>query len=178
MTLVRILDRHFEEAIACLCLVAVACLVFAQVVMRYAFDSALTWTEELSGFAMAWAVYMGAALAVRERFHVRIMAGIVAFPRPVSLPLVVLADAIWLVFNLFMIRVGIEYLGVLWVRRSTSPGLGIDMFWPETIVVVGYLLITFRLVQIYWRWWRSERYELPGVAPEYQPGPMHGTGRE
>jgi len=164
----RLLDRHFEAVIACSCLALVACLVFLQVVLRYGFNTALTWTEELSSFAMVWAVYMGAALAVRERFHIRIMAGVVAMPRKIALLLVVLADLIWLVFNLFMIRVSFEYLGVLWVRTSISPSLGIDMVWPESIVLIGFVLMTFRLVQIYVRWYAGDRQELPGVSNEYQ----------
>jgi len=159
------------------CLVAVATFVFLQVVLRYGFHSALSWTEELSGFAMAWAVYMGAALGVRERFHVRVLAGVVALPRPVALPLVVFADLVWLAFNLFMIRVGIEYLGVLRERTSTSPALDIDMFWPESIVVIGYVLMTLRLLQIYVRWYRSDRSELPGVSAEYQPPATKGARR-
>ena len=165
----RFLDRHFEAIVACACLAMVACFVFLQVILRYGFNTALTWTEELSSFAMVWAVYMGAALAVRERFHVRIMAGIVALPRKIALVLVVLADLIWLVFNLFMIRVSIEYLGVLWERTSTSPSLGIDMVWPESIVLIGFVLMTFRLVQIYVRWYADGCKELPGVSAEYQP---------
>ena len=164
----RFLDRHLEESIACFCLAAVACLVFAQVVLRYGFNTALTWSEELCGFAMVWAVYMGAALAVRERFHIRIMGGVTAFPRPIALPLVVLSDVIWMAFNVFMIVVSIEYLGVLWVRTSTSAVLGINMFWPECIVLIGYLLMTWRLIQIYQRWLAGGRRELPGVSSEYQ----------
>lgn len=166
--MLRWLERHFEEAIACGCITAVACFVFLQVILRYAFNTALSWTEELSGIAMVWAVYMGAALAVRERFHIRIMAGVVALPRPLALALVLLADAVWLAFNLFMIRVSVDYLRLLWAKPSTSPSLGINMFWPETIVLIGFVLMTLRLLQIYWRWLAEGRRELPGVSPEYQ----------
>ncbi len=166
--MLRFLDRHLEESIACACIAAVACFVFLQVVLRYAFNTALSWTEELSGFAMVWAVYMGAALAVRERFHIRIMAGITALPRPAALAFVVLADLIWLAFNLFMIKVTIDYLTVLWERPSTSPSLGINMFWPECIVLIGFVLMTLRLLQIYYRWHAAGRLELPGVSAEYQ----------
>jgi C4-dicarboxylate transporter DctQ subunit len=166
--MLRWLDRHFEELIACVCIAAVACFVFLQVILRYGFNTALSWTEELSGIAMVWAVYMGAALAVRERFHIRIMAGVVALPRAAALALVVLADAIWLAFNLFMIGVSVGYLRVLWARPSTSPSLGINMFWPETIVLIGFVLMTLRLLQIYVRWLASDRRQFPGVSSEYQ----------
>lgn len=163
-----VLDRHFEEVVACFCIAVIATLVFIQVVLRFGFGSSLTWTEELSGFAMVWAVYMGAALAVRERFHIRIMAGVVALPRLVALPLVVLADVIWLFYNLFMIKTSGDYLLLLWRQPERSPSLGIDMFWPESILIIGYVLMTLRLLQIYYRWYRSRRAELPGVSAEYQ----------
>ena len=162
------LDRHFEEALACLCIAAIACFVFLQVILRYAFGMALSWTDELAGFTMAWLAYLGASLAVRERFHVRIMAGIVALPRPLALFMVVLSDLFWLGFNLFMVVVAVQYLGVLREYSSRSPALGINTLWPESIVLIGYVLMTFRLIQIYFRWLRSDRVELPGVAAEYQ----------
>ncbi len=168
---IRFLERHLEELIACFCLTAVACFVFVQVLLRYGFGTALTWTEELSGWAMVWAVYMGAALAVRERFHIRIMAGVVALPRVIALPVVIFGDSLWLAFNLFMVRVSIEYLGVLWARPSISPSLGIDLFWPETIVLIGHALMSVRLLQIYWSWNAAGRRHLPGMSVEFQTAP-------
>jgi TRAP-type C4-dicarboxylate transport system permease small subunit len=163
-----LLHRHFEEAVALVCIAAVAILVFVQVIMRYVFGNALSWTEELAGFAMVWAVYMGAALAVRERFHIRIMAGVVALPRAIALPIVVLADAIWLAYNLFMIKTIGEYLKLLWQQPEHSPALGINMFWPESIMMIGFVLMTLRLLQVYLLWLRGGRSELPGVSSEYQ----------
>ena len=34
--------------------------------------------------SMVWSVYMGASLCVRERFHIRILAGVMVLPRRVS----------------------------------------------------------------------------------------------
>ena len=167
-SLPRLLERHFEEAIASFSLAVIAICVILQVVLRYGFDTALTWTEELAGFCMAWAVYMGAALGVRERFHIRILVGIFALPSILQLPLVLLSDLMWLLFNLLMIWFGFEYVGVLWKHTSISPALGIDQTWPQSIIVIGYLLITARLVQIYAVWWMEGRKGLPGMPPEFQ----------
>ncbi len=162
------LDRHFEEAIASACLTLVAVCVFLQVVLRYGFGMALTWTEELSGFAMAWAVYMGAALGVRERFHIRILIGVVALPKTLGLPTILLADFLWLAFNVLMIRFGGEYLTLLWTQTAIAPALDIDQFWPQTIIVIGYSLMTLRLAQIYVLWWRKGARGLPGMPKEFQ----------
>jgi TRAP-type C4-dicarboxylate transport system permease small subunit len=165
---VRHVECHLEESIACFCLAVIAVCVFMQVVLRYGFGIALTWTEELAGFCMAWAVYMGAALGVRERFHIRILVGVMILPRILQLPLILISDLLWLWFNVAMIWVGIEYIEVLWTRPSISPALGIDQVWPQSIILIGYGLITIRHLQIYVIWWADGRKGLPGMPPEFQ----------
>ncbi|MBL8386415.1 MAG: TRAP transporter small permease [Burkholderiales bacterium] len=43
----------------------------AQILLRYAFNHALTWSEELSLALLTWAVLLSAALGVKEGIHVR-----------------------------------------------------------------------------------------------------------
>lgn len=157
-----VIEAHFEEFISCASLALIACCVISQVISRFVFDLGLTWTEELAGFAMPWAIYMGAALGVRERYHIRIFIGIKQLPRVIQFGLIYLGDFMWLCFNLFMIRYGVEYLHLLWERPTISPTLLISRFWPETIVVIAYVLMLLRLVQIYWKWMQTDRQELPG----------------
>ncbi len=51
--------------------VMLACIAL-QVVMRYVFKHALSWSEELALLAFSWAALGGLALGVREGFHVRL----------------------------------------------------------------------------------------------------------
>jgi TRAP-type C4-dicarboxylate transport system permease small subunit len=48
-----------------------ACIAL-QVVMRYVFGNALSWSEELALVTFSWAALGGLALGVREGFHVRL----------------------------------------------------------------------------------------------------------
>jgi len=168
MRVARWLERHFEETICCFALSAVAALVFLQVLMRYVFGTALQWSEELAAIGMVWAVYMGASLCVRERFHIRIMAGVMALPLTLGRAVVFVADGLCILFSIFMLVVGVEYLSVLAQYTSRTPRLGIDEFWPQSIIVIGYALITARLVQVYVIWWREGRRGLPGMRPEHE----------
>ncbi|WP_205944426.1 TRAP transporter small permease [Pelagibius litoralis] len=170
----HLIERHFEEALSCLGLAVMASCVFLQVIMRYGFNSALQWSEEVAAIAMVWAVYMGAVLCVRERFHIRIMAGVMLLPVKAATAVVVLADAIWLGFSLFMVNISIEYLGVLWTYTSTTPRLGINEFYPQSIVFIGYTLMIVRLIQLYIGWWRGGRRGVPGMRPEHDHKPPEG----
>ena len=82
-------------------LVIIAVSVFSQVVARYVFEVALHWTEEVAAISMVWAVYMGASLCVRERFHIRIIVAVKALPDRVGKVVVFLADIIWVFFSVF-----------------------------------------------------------------------------
>ena len=167
MSVLHWLERHFEEAVCCTALIVVAVCVFLQVIMRYGFNTALQWSEEVAAMGMVWAVYMGAALCVRERFHIRIMAGVMLLPRRAAQATIVVADALWAAFSVFMLVVSVDYLTVLWRFTSRTPRLGIDELYPQSILVIGYSLMLLRLIQIYVRWVGEGRRGMPGMRPEH-----------
>ena len=156
------LESKFEELFACIALVIISLCVIFQVISRYVFNFGMTWTEELAGFAMPWAIYMGAALGVRERFHIRILVGVRSLPMLTQYLIIFAGDFLWLAFNIFMIKYGIDYLKIMWEFPVISQTLSISNFWPETIVVIAYSLMLLRLVQIYVKWFRDGRNGLPG----------------
>lgn len=166
MIVVRWLERHFEELICCICLAVIAVAVFAQVVARYVFQVALHWTEETAAMCMVWAVYMGASLCVRERFHIRIMIAVQSLPIGFGKIIIFIADIFWAFFCLLMLKVSWEYLYVFWRFTETSPSLGINQFYPQTILVIGYGLMLIRLFQTYYLWWQEGRNGLPGMLDE------------
>lgn len=166
MQALRWLERHFEELICCTCLVIIAVAVMAQVVARYVFEVALHWTEETASMAMVWAVYTGAALCVRERFHIRIMVAVQALPERFGRFVIMIADALWALFCVFMLKVSYEYLYIFWRFPETSPSLGINQFYPQTILIIGYGLMLIRLIQTYLNWYRDGAIGLPGMLKE------------
>ena len=166
MSALRWLERHFEELICCTCLTIIAVAVFSQVVARYVFQIALHWTEETAAICMVWAVYMGAALCVRERFHIRITVAVQALPERFGRYAIFAADICWAFFCLFMVRVSWDYLTVFWRFTETSPSLGIDQFYPQTVLVIGYGLMLIRLAQTYVIWWREGAHGMPGMLEE------------
>lgn len=79
--------KRFVEATAATLrwsLIATVALMFAcialQVVMRYVFGNALSWSEELALLMFSWAALGGLALGVHEGFHVRLI--LVLHPLP------------------------------------------------------------------------------------------------
>lgn len=163
---IKWLVRHFEELVCCTALAVIAVSVFSQVLARYIFEVALHWTEEVAAISMVWAVYMGASLCVRERFHIRIVVTVQALPVSVGRIVILTADILFAIFCIFMLQISWDYLSVLWKYPAHSPSLGINQFYPQTVLIVGYGLMTIRLVQVYWHWYKDGAHGLPGMLEE------------
>jgi len=96
---------------------------------------------------------------------------VAALPVRMGKVVIYISDLFWAFFSLFMIKVGIDYLAVAWKFTSLSPSLGINEFYPQTIVVIGYALMLIRLMQTYFHWIREGRQGLPGMLKEEGFGP-------
>ncbi len=60
--------RLLHGAIA-VCLSCMATFVFVNVVLRYFFNSGITWSEEASRYLFIWLIFLGAIVAFRENVH-------------------------------------------------------------------------------------------------------------
>ncbi len=167
--LLTIGGRVVEEWLACALVAVIAGCVALQVFSRYVLNTGLVWTEDVAMFAMTWAVYFGAAMAVHEKFHVRMMAAVMVLPYRVAWAVTFLADLIWAAFLVFMMIHGWEYLELLWRQQSIIASLNMDSKWFQTIIVLGNGLMLFRLVEAYLHWWRGDRAGFPTVENENAP---------
>ena len=161
VSIITLFDSKFEEYVCYLAISVTATSVFLQVCVRMLFGTALAWCEEIAVYGMAWGVYMGASLCVREKAHIRILLGVKALPKKFGLVLLILGDCLWAAFNIFMVFYGFKYIELLWEQAYISPALEIDQKWPQAIIPLGFALMTFRMVQFYYRWLRSGANGLP-----------------
>jgi len=64
---------HFVNRLSILLislLLAVMCiLVFGNVVLRYFFNSGITWSEEMARFMFVWLIFLGAILGLKDNEH-------------------------------------------------------------------------------------------------------------
>ncbi len=67
----RIVDLYFKllKLLIVLCMVAMVVLVFGNVILRYAFNSGITVSEELSRWFFVWMIFLGALVALKDRAH-------------------------------------------------------------------------------------------------------------
>ena len=67
----KILDRYCQalSIVIAACLAAMVVLVFGNVVLRYAFNSGIALSEEVSRWLFIWVTFLGAIIAMREHGH-------------------------------------------------------------------------------------------------------------
>jgi len=67
----KIVDLYFKllKLLIVLCMLAMIVLVFGNVVLRYAFNSGISVSEELSRWFFVWMIFLGAIVALKERAH-------------------------------------------------------------------------------------------------------------
>jgi len=134
-------------------------LVVLQVLVRYLFDAPMSWSVVIAVYCMVWSVYLAAAWAVRERAHIRVMNFLHLFPRKIQVILICLSDLIWLACSAFIFWQGLLLDLSLWDSKFESPVLGVDQKWPYMIIAVGFGLMIFRQLQVYYDWFRH------GISP-------------
>jgi TRAP-type C4-dicarboxylate transport system permease small subunit len=64
-----LLGRRVIDGLLALLLATMVLLVFGNVVLRYAFNSGITVSEEMARWAFVWMTFIGAIVALREHGH-------------------------------------------------------------------------------------------------------------
>src|SRR5690606_37505726 len=118
----KTLSRLVELLVFAVCLVMVL-VVFGQVVLRYIFGVSLPWGAELSQYGMVWLCFLGAALAVKERDHMRVDYFINLLPRSFQPLIQGVLNAVLFAFVAYLSYSSIPITRAF--MQDITPGLGI-----------------------------------------------------
>jgi len=187
--MIRIALHHFyrnlEQYFCAFLMVLMVFCLGSQVFFRFVLNASLTWSEELSRFAFIWLVYMGAVLGAKERIHIRVTAFHRLLPVVARGWVLPVADLLWVVINLTFAWQGALQVGHLMRFSYISPAMQWNMALIYSVVPVGFLLMSFRILEGYWRDWRAgtlgQPVEEPAVGSEMNRNPPEretdGDGR-
>ena len=122
----RLLVRPLEAFIA-VCMAVMLVLVFGNVALRYAFNSGIVVSEELSRLLFVWLVFVGAIVALFERRHLGVDTLVVRLSRRGRLVCFVLSHVLmlyvtWLIFSGALKQAGIG-------MATTTPVMGVSQAW-------------------------------------------------
>jgi len=126
-------------------------LTTIQVIMRYGFNNALSWSEELVRFLFIWATLLGAAIGLKEHIHIGIDTVVSLLPAALRRYTDTLVHLIDIAFCIFLIVVGWSFVGM--THTQFSPALDLRMSYVHFAIPLGALLcILYSALEIFQIW--------------------------
>jgi TRAP-type C4-dicarboxylate transport system permease small subunit len=128
-------------------LVLMTTFIAAQVFWRYVLNDSIIWTEPAAVMIMGWFIFLGAAVGIREGYHLAFDVVIIIVSQRTKLWLFTISDVAVATFG-----VGMVWFGWQLAARTvgnTVPSLGISgAFDFAPIVGGGVLIVLFSLERV------------------------------
>jgi len=125
------------KVVVALCLAAMVVLVFTNVVLRYAFNSGIATSEELSRWLLVWLTFLGAIVALRQHAHLGVDTLVRALPRRGKLLCFVMSYALMLYAD-GLLTIGSWKQAVLTFHDSApASGISVGLFFYSSGLVLG-----------------------------------------
>ncbi|HKL09823.1 MAG TPA: TRAP transporter small permease [Clostridia bacterium] len=121
--------------------------IFTQVIMRYVFNNANAWSEELAKYTFVWLTMLGSAVAVRKCAHMKVDYFINMMPKKLVKVLNVITNALLILFFLVVIKYGFDLVGITFKQKSA--GMGMPMAYPYLALPIGGILMLMFTIESY-----------------------------
>lgn len=143
-----VIDKVEKGFLAVLLLFATG-LLFTNVVLRYCFQSAIFWTEEMLRYIMVWITLIGMSICVSEDSHISIdvLSNLIK-PKQRRI-LKIILNILGLVFGIFFL-----YISTKFVLQIKSTGQVSATIWNTPMYIIyscfpiGFLLYAMRSVEM------------------------------
>ncbi len=142
----KIVQAYFTllKFIIVACLVAMVVMVFANVVMRYAFNTGLPVSEELARWCFVWLTFLGSILVLHERSHLGVDIVIQAL-KPGLRKLCLILASLLMIYATWLILIG-SWEQTIVNMDASAPATGLSQGWFFGVGVVfavstGFILL-------------------------------------
>lgn len=124
-----LVDGYFRllKLLVVACMAVMVAMVFGNVVLRYAFNSGISVSEELSRWSFVWMVFLGALIALREHAHLGLDSLVRRLPRAAQRFCLIIGHLLML-FVCWLISKGSWQQAVINLD-VTAPASGFSMAW-------------------------------------------------
>jgi len=143
----KILD-HLEEWIISLMLLAMTALTFTQVVMRYVFNSGLSWALELTTVFFAVMIFVGISYGVRVGSHIGVDALVKMLGPQPRRAISILAVLLSLLYIGLVLTGASQYVLKMRDVGIEFEDMPIQRWQVLAVMPLGYMLTGWRFLQI------------------------------
>jgi C4-dicarboxylate transporter DctQ subunit len=141
----------FEKYTIAIAFAVATLLLFTNVVLRYIFDTGLTWVLEIVQYLFAWVVLIGAAHGVKVGIHLGIDLLIEKLSPALRRTSVIVAVLCCLVFVAVVDYQSIIYIIKIYNWGDLTEDLQIPQWIPYLAIPVGLSLMFYHFLFIGWQ---------------------------
>jgi len=125
-------------------LVAMTVVTFAQVFFRFVIVQSLPWSEEFSRYAMVWASFLGASVALKRGLHIGVEAFVTKLSDEKRRRVYLLTLLLMMAFLLVVIIKGFQMAS--FNMKQSSPAMRIPMGIPYLAIPTGSIIMFLHLL--------------------------------
>jgi TRAP-type C4-dicarboxylate transport system permease small subunit len=155
MKVLKWLDSYLEEVLLTVLLIGIVVVMTAQVVARYAFNSPLSWSEELAKYLLVWSCFLSISYCVKKRISIKIDQFQNMLPEKAIPWIKMIRHTIVFVFCLAMLPFCLTYVQQAISSGATSAAMQLPMYYIQSAPLVGFLLLALRVAQAWVREWKA-----------------------
>jgi TRAP-type transport system small permease protein len=132
----RVIDGYFWllKVLIALFLAIMVVLVFGNVVLRYAFNSGITVSEEVSRWLFVWLTFLGAIVAMREHGHLGVDSLVKRLPASGKKACLIVSQVLMLYVTWLLLVGSWEQTVINWDVAAPASGLSTGLFYGVGIV--------------------------------------------
>ena len=123
-------------------------LTFAQVVLRYGFNTGMVWSLEATTYCFAWLVLIGMSYGVRTRSHIAINLLVDRLSPPIRRYASLLGIALCLMYAGFLFYGSSIFIDRLLSLGHQARDIPAPRWLLTLILPIGFLLLAFRFLQV------------------------------
>jgi C4-dicarboxylate transporter DctQ subunit len=147
--LIRVANRLEEGAIAFL-LAAMTLLTFTQVVLRYLFNTGLSWALEATTYLFAWLVLIGISYGVKAGAHIGVQALVDMLPTRGKRVAGVVAGGLSILYAVLLTMGSWQYFQTVKLIGVTGEDIPIQRWIMLLVLPFGFAMLLVRLVEATW----------------------------
>ena len=139
-----------EEAIIQLLLVATTLLVFIEVILRFGFNTGISWSQEATLLLGGWLVLFGASYGIRVGAHIGVDAFVRVLSRGTRRVVSFIAVILCLVYCALFLYGSWIYLGKMKKIGIPLEDIHFPLWIAHSILFIGFVLLTIRFLELMW----------------------------
>jgi TRAP-type transport system small permease protein len=141
LSFVKLMDQVNKAVFILIGLITgvMAVVIISQVFSRFVLSTSLSWSEELARYLSIYAVFFGAAVALRNQGLISVEILHEFIPAAVTKWMKIIVNIICVIFCVILIMEGIEMMSK--VQIQSSPAMQIPMSIPYASIPIGSLLM-------------------------------------